>query len=357
MSASWLSRSVVPAERKLAGIHGLRALAALMIVIFHTYGIPKLQIPGWLWLVSDRFGLGVQLFFLLSAFSLAHSANVSGSDLRSYWIKRFFRIAPLFYVMLAWYQLWLGPRPVSENVLNALFVFNLIPSASQGIVWASWAIGVEMIFYLLLPLLLALGANLVSVVGLTVAALAISIFGRMQLEALHELPASYPHIAFVSNLGIFCLGILAYRLYAKGMFRDHRLLAAAFLVAAAAVLGPIRALALPDRLDITAWALMFALLTLWQALRPSLLLRNPFAQFLGERSYSIYLLHPFIVYMLRDAYAGIYQATAMPGLAFAACALLTIAITVVCADFTYRCIEAPGIRLGNRLNRRLARLS
>jgi len=79
----WLARSVIPADRKLAGVHGLRAIAALMIVIFHTYGIPKLEMPGWLWLVSNRFGLGVHLFFLLSAFSLAHSARMSTGGLRT----------------------------------------------------------------------------------------------------------------------------------------------------------------------------------------------------------------------------------------------------------------------------------
>jgi peptidoglycan/LPS O-acetylase OafA/YrhL len=53
-------------------------------------------VPNWLWLVPNRFGLGVHLFFLLSAFSLAHSTAITPESLKAYWIKRFFRIAPLF---------------------------------------------------------------------------------------------------------------------------------------------------------------------------------------------------------------------------------------------------------------------
>jgi len=45
---------------------------------------------------------------------------------------------------------------------------------------------------------------------------------------------------------------------------------------------------------------------------------------MGERSYSIYLLHPFIIFQLRPVYHSIYQALDRPGIAFLICAGITL---------------------------------
>ena len=75
----------------------------------------------------------------------------------AFYIRRFFRIGPLFYFMiLAYvvrghtiYSVSYSPVHVIEN---ALYLFNFVPDRQSGIVWASWTIGVEMIFYLIFPI-------------------------------------------------------------------------------------------------------------------------------------------------------------------------------------------------------------
>lgn len=348
----WFSGSVIPPARKLPGIHGLRAVAALMIVFFHTCWIAKLDLPDWLWIVANRFGLGVHLFFLLSAFSLAHSAAITGESLRAYCIKRFFRIAPLFYAMLVFYQVWFGHKPVGENILSLLFAFNLVPGLSQGIVWASWTIGVEMVFYAVLPALLALAPTRLSAAALAAGAVAVSVAGRMVLETAAGLPATFAHEAFVSNLGVFCLGLFAYRIYADTPDRPRVALASAiaFLAAAVVLLGPLLAVVLPGRSDLLLWVAAFGLATVWQAARPSWLMCSGFMQFVGERSYSVYLLHPFVIFSMQKQYAQIYRAVDAPGISFLLCAFLTTVVVLALADVTYRLIEVPGIRLGRRIN-------
>jgi len=54
----------------LPGLHSLRGIAALMIVFFHVAGIPPLELPkGWTF-INNYFGMGVPMFFVISAFSL-----------------------------------------------------------------------------------------------------------------------------------------------------------------------------------------------------------------------------------------------------------------------------------------------
>lgn len=72
-----------PSDRILKGLHGLRGLAAFGIVLFHLQAIPSLHLPGPFDGAIGHLYLAVHLFFVLSAFSLAHAAasprNTGGS--------------------------------------------------------------------------------------------------------------------------------------------------------------------------------------------------------------------------------------------------------------------------------------
>ncbi|MFZ1831080.1 MAG: acyltransferase family protein [Candidatus Competibacteraceae bacterium] len=98
-----MNRNNLEPDVRLPGIHGLRAVAALAVVIFHVHGIYQLDLPAYFSLIKTHFGLGVQLFFVLSAFSIFFSTHhrVGRSHwIQDYFIRRFFRIAPFFYLMI-----------------------------------------------------------------------------------------------------------------------------------------------------------------------------------------------------------------------------------------------------------------
>ena len=111
-------------------------------------GVPR---DPWFATLAGHFYLSVQLFFVISAFSLYHSSRYAPARYPAYLVKRFFRIAPLYYVMLG-YVVWrIGFPGWGEFLANATFTFNLFPGLEQGMVFAGWSVGVEMIFYLMLP--------------------------------------------------------------------------------------------------------------------------------------------------------------------------------------------------------------
>src|SRR5262245_42914007 len=130
--------AIVPPERRLAGIHGLRAFAALAIVLFHICWLSGQPFPAELSFVGRYFGMAVVLFFVVSAFSLAYSAELTGENIEEYAIKRFFRIGPLFYVMLVVYQLVFGFAGIEKNLANIFFIFGFVPGLHESIVWAGW---------------------------------------------------------------------------------------------------------------------------------------------------------------------------------------------------------------------------
>lgn len=153
--------ATVQQDKLLPGIHGLRGVAAIAIVFYHIVHIAKIPIPESFAFVSSMFGMGVQLFFAVSAFSLMHSTEHTmhrAAWAAEYFVKRFFRIAPLFYCILPGMVLWQLIKPHSLRVdfdvllLNVTFAFGFAPWSS--IVWGGWTIGVEMLFYVIFPVLL-----------------------------------------------------------------------------------------------------------------------------------------------------------------------------------------------------------
>ena len=87
-----------------------------------------------------------------------------------------------------------------------------------------------------------------------------------------------------------------------------------------------------------------------KACRLAYLLQIGLLNTLGERSFSIYLLHPVVITFQKITWQESYEAL-QPNLgssAFFVCAALIIALVLVFAEFTYRLIEVPGIRFGRK---------
>ena len=150
--------------RRLEFLDSLRGLAALYVIFYHTALIPSpaLTVPDWAAPVVLSGGTGVTLFFVVSAFSLCRTMRSYAAEpypLAAFAVPRLLRIAPLFYVVLtlslARDALYLLSHSTVEVAANALFVFNFWPGHETGIVWASWTIGVEMLFYAVFPLVYA----------------------------------------------------------------------------------------------------------------------------------------------------------------------------------------------------------
>lgn len=138
------------------GLDGLRALAILIVMLFHSN--PNVLVGGY---------VGVDLFFVLSGFLitsiLVEEYNKTGSiDLKRFYIRRFFRLAPALLVMLAGYLLvapfvWPGEPHGRDALFAGLYLsdFTLPAGLGPDHLVHSWSLAIEEQFYLLWPLLLA----------------------------------------------------------------------------------------------------------------------------------------------------------------------------------------------------------
>jgi exopolysaccharide production protein ExoZ len=164
------------------GIELSRGLAALMVMLTHYAAfIPGAPAGmGFLW-------TGVDLFFVISGFVFAPmllpmQAEATTAELRlhqnssipAYFLRRFFRIYPLYLLALLAYFAVLPDAPEKLSYfIRHLFFLHTTRSFEEAYYFnpAFWSLPVEIEFYLLLPLL-AMGRGnsrvILSVAGATV---------------------------------------------------------------------------------------------------------------------------------------------------------------------------------------------
>lgn len=369
MSSDHIISATIPKERLLPGLHGLRGIAALAVVLYHLHCQIGITVPEYASFIYKDFGYGVHLFFVLSAISLMYSTEYTMNRktwVGEYFVKRFFRIVPLFYLMVLhelMRQMFTSGVIITDTntiFLNLTFIFSFVPTS--GIVWAGWAVGVEMLFYCLLPVFLQFPKSLKFNFIVLIAAIVMSIVAR---SALHEFYAEnmgqskwdWSYFSFISNFCFFVIGIFAFRL-------GNRLEKESFLVTTVVPTIAVVGLAVmfftefdkplknTGRVDLVIFGLLFGLLCLWQRARPVKLIANRVFEFLGERSYSVYLLHPVVLFYMKTELVMLADGLrpAIGDSVYFVCALVVLMVVIPCAELTYRFIEIPGIRFGKKLN-------
>lgn len=151
-------------QHKLYGLDHLRALAIIMVFLFH-YFILSGGTPWWL-PVAAQFGwTGVDLFFVLSGFLISSQlfALIKAGQrlsLKQFFIKRFFRIVPAYLFVVGLYFFF--PFFREKESLPPLWKFlsftqNLgLNLKDFGTFSHAWSLCAEEHFYIFFPLVLVL---------------------------------------------------------------------------------------------------------------------------------------------------------------------------------------------------------
>lgn len=162
-----LASLVRPPEGRLRPLDGLRALAILWVIAFHS-GVDSVGVlpPGeYVRLLFSRWMLpvwrgafGVDVFFVLSGFLIAgllidERARTGKVALARFWWRRWLRLFPALFVALSADLATLEiHRDTAWAVL--LYVGNFVPVARAAMPW-TWSLAIEEQFYLVCPGLLA----------------------------------------------------------------------------------------------------------------------------------------------------------------------------------------------------------
>lgn len=355
----------------LEGADALRFWAALAIILYHALLLPGIEPSGSFWVIRNFGGFGVPLFFALSAFVLCHGYHgrlETADAMRGFYLRRLFRIGPLFYVVgavsLAFFYTAYG-RVVgtADLVTSATFTFGLFPQHHQGFVWASWSIGVEMLFYAIFPLLTVVVRDWRSACLGFVGAAGMAALWAQGFKAAPADLQSFASLALPAQLPFFTAGMVAYFVWRA--IGDWALWRHALLWGSLGAIAALIAFALPVQMAsgrLLGWDHSRAgMIVLWALALGGLTIGMGFARFrqpwlawtatLGRASFGLYLWHPLLIGMLHvlGVYRALYDfAPATPGLGYVAAVAVTLALVVPLSLATFYGIERPGLRLARR---------
>jgi peptidoglycan/LPS O-acetylase OafA/YrhL len=213
------------ARQRLAGLDGIRGLAALYVVINHVFlrafpGYPVEHAPFWAgWFIYGRFA--VVVFIVLSGFSLALSPARHGWRLDAvgrFAERRARRILPAYWAALAFSLAvaWLiipqpgnGVPDAKSVLVNGLLVQNVVGAHSPNA--AFWSMAVEAQLYIAFPLLLLMARRWSAAVMLATVAVvvgAVGIFGPHIPRLDTFVIQSPPDLAALFAVGVLAAGIV-----------------------------------------------------------------------------------------------------------------------------------------------------
>jgi peptidoglycan/LPS O-acetylase OafA/YrhL len=334
--------------RRLAGLDGLRGIAAIAVMEFHfgIFFLPQARLFD-LFPILHRAYLAVDLFFILSGFVMAHVYGAGlASDRRGRWatfaIARFARIYPLFAVT----TLVMVIVSITSHTQIAFVSFSdralalqplLLQEWASGLNWnyPSWSISTEMeayIYFVFFAGVLLKGRRPYLIFAVCILVLVVLCLA--QGGSLND----YSRLrALVRTLAGFSLGVLLYRAHsAAGAGVSRRwvaLLAIAFAV-----------LAMVTHLDVLVVGAFACLIYYCVAATDPLtrVLNSGPAVALGTWSYSIYLWHVPTHYTVMAIFGAIGIPLSVLGVSSSRLLILATTLGVIgLSAVHYKLFEAP----------------
>lgn len=341
-------------KERIYSIDFLRGLMAISVMIYHYIS----WMQGGLDATSvwSRFGIyAVTIFYFVSGFSMSYAYwENKHFNIKKYTLSRFFRIAPLFYVVslvfVAYQILAFGEVDLYKLFLNFTFLFSIVEPSSYFSTGA-WSIGNEMFFYCVFAFIVMSKNKLGTLVVLTLISFLILIYFRTNSIAANETLSSQWNVYIhpFNHLLTFLIGCLAYFIY-KNYYKLLLKYKLSFGVLGLLIFYiPISGDRVNLVVGINSLLLLlssFCIFMFFVYLNEYSVFRAKWASFLGDISYSIYLVHPVCWFVIERIF---FEPKTTFGLfVFWFCAIVFSLITCL---LTYFLIEKPGINFGKKLTK------
>jgi exopolysaccharide production protein ExoZ len=330
---------------KLMNLHLLRAIAALAVVYFHITSEAGLDLP------LNIGAHGVDIFFVVSGFIIAY---IGPRAPRGFLIRRLIRIVPFYWTatLVVFAAAVLMPSVFRSTQADYVQLFHSLAFLPRETAYAGmfptlilgWSLNYEMYFYVIFAAALLAAPRLAPALSCLVIVIA--------MAAIDLSGVSHPSVLFYARPIVFefIFGIAVFYVYTTAERHADRLqrqplLRAGLAAAAIASLLTIgieeyfQGFGLPRYVSagLPASVLVLGALLLERVFGVSFRSKGLFL--VGESSYILYLIHPYVVYgVLRTVLRGTHL-VALPAIVGLIIALL--AISTVAAIAIHVWLERP----------------
>jgi peptidoglycan/LPS O-acetylase OafA/YrhL len=366
------------------GLNGIRALAALSVVLWHIddykwrFGfadgptLPKILLSG-----SDA----VTMFFVLSGFLITYlllsEIHKTGTvNVRKFYVRRALRIWPVYYFVLILGLVGLpllaqafaysgGFAPPAVSTVHTFLYLVMLPNVNALIdvsllvlpgISQLWTIGIEEQFYLIWPALSKLFAKrmIVVILGVFVVKFALGLFlPHFMIDENYSLVLR-TLLGYINNLPFENMAIGALGAYL--LFHKHWLLKIIFhpVVEKLAFLFIVANILVLDSAQFSALAVYYCIpyilfiMNVSSNPRSTVKLENPLFNWLGKLSYGMYMYHLVVAYIVFLVFTKIDVAAWNSVIFNIVVYTLILGLTLLASELSYRYFEMPFLRWKNR---------
>jgi peptidoglycan/LPS O-acetylase OafA/YrhL len=347
---------------RLPFIQGLRGIAALSVALFHCYDATPVEhqqqvmasFPALLDGVMRLGFLGVDLFFGISGFVIAMTLYNRLSTVKEwgrFFLRRQLRLDPPYWTAIAISVVSAvainayrpdtnAPVPGVADVIAHLFYVQEFLGFHQ-IVGVFWTLCFEIQFYLFF------GATILLLAwrgysGRTFAWLMLPLY-VLSIVNFWGL-VSAPEGLFLSRWFEFFIGVIVFLAWRKHISRAQVWVYLSALVAISLINPPTDV----GIARVTVATVLLIALTFWFAVESGGVktwLDTPLLHYLGDISYSLYLMHALVGIRLLKIIVHAQDSALHTWLLY----LLALVLSVAGADLMYRWIERPSMNLSHKL--------
>jgi peptidoglycan/LPS O-acetylase OafA/YrhL len=366
-------------------LDGLRGTAATWVLVGHALILTNAKM-----FIIDKPDLAVDLFIILSGFLMAYN-YYNRSDKEPwespktwfiFWVRRFFRIAPVYYLLLiiallmggmlfisrgeisnVWPATATANTRYTDNSLTNIFthltfIFGFIPSYSFRTPLPDWSIGLEMQYYLIFPFLMILWKKLNSVVAVIIGCLLCLTLKQLFPNVWHLFPM--PSMIF-TKLPLFFSGMLIAQAIKSSINKSIFLYLFALCVSIVPTWYINKLVVLTHVLFVsTIYFLTLPNDKLHASLKKVQIFSNvffkaKFFRWLGNISYTVYLSHLLVLIPICGFIATNYGEGLNSYIRAAIAIFSTVIIIFPISWLFYETIEKFGITFGKKLINKVAK--
>ncbi len=336
-------------------LDGLRAVSILMVIFHHVTKYPAQHL---LHTFQENGRYGVSFFFVISGFLictlfLREEERNGRIDLWKFYGRRALRLLPLYYaalllqviVIFVFHQYTPENQQLFRDKLPAyLFYYsNWLTTATQGPFFQSWSLAVEEQFYLVFGLLLFFARRWLVIISVMLALClkfcVFTIFGNVDVgSTFWRVVFSYQEPILFGVLIAFAMNRRSgYDFFARWLGQPWVSVGLGAATVAWLFWHPMQTQ--------SAWdaKLLYLLMTLALAglvVRPAApVVGNGFLVHVGQISYGIYLLHMFVICVVKEIPRGTSPVF---------CFLLSATAVIIWASLVYKYFEHPIINYYKR---------
>ncbi len=382
-STSIADKSVQVTDHKveyLSSLTALRGIAAILVAVFHFEMAAARFIPAEQSMFFEKCYLMVDLFFIMSGFIMLHvyskdfKENLQGESLKKFFVARFARVYPLhlfslllLVVIVRWLTDWGNPPIILEQPSDILPNILLLHSFGVTDIYSwnipSWSISAEFAAYLLFPFIALFISRKRLIAVVTLALFVVAAYYSIMyvlprtnpinpaIPVPHNLNTTFDY-GYIRGIAGFTAGVLVY--LAFGLQSIKKAFSADWLsLLILLAIGLSLHFALNDGITV----FFFSLLVLSIASnngKIATFCNTRFMQFLGDISYSIYLMQIFLQEPFSHGYLlpgtvgvgrGRQNIEFSSGVMYC---LIYLILLVLISYITYRWVERPSRRFINR---------